>query len=441
MRKGFPLSERLPKTFSDAILVAHRLGIPYLWIDSLCIVQADESDWAVESSRMAAVYSNSYLTIAAASSDSDDKGFLRPRPFEYSTVRLTSTSGDSALVYLSRKENVPGRREALGDPLFRRAWVLQEQYLSKRTLVFSEKQIYFVCHQLANPYTQPLSESNRLSQLNLNSAFRSVASDWRRVPEELSARELTYDTDKLPSIAGIASSVSTTSNGAQRKYCAGLWMDELPNDLLFYRFGKTVALQEYAAPSWSWAALNGSVSWISDDLELRANEELAGIFPDQIENCEIMLRDTRSPYGRVDAGCSLTIRSHIVELNYCSASVESQMPTWQESIEGPSSPYNLVEKEPCSYDISQTIAWCIFDLPGAKPDRITGIILTFRRDEEFWGELGNKRKGLVGILAVPRANGNGLDGHTRVGVFEISTPRGTAEQILEEFPPQRIVLY
>lgn len=29
---------KLSKTFRDAIVVTHRLGIKYLWIDSLCII-------------------------------------------------------------------------------------------------------------------------------------------------------------------------------------------------------------------------------------------------------------------------------------------------------------------------------------------------------------------------------------------------------------------
>jgi hypothetical protein len=36
--KGFSLSE-LPKTFQDAVKVTRELGVLYLWIDSLCIIQ------------------------------------------------------------------------------------------------------------------------------------------------------------------------------------------------------------------------------------------------------------------------------------------------------------------------------------------------------------------------------------------------------------------
>jgi hypothetical protein len=35
----------LPNTFQDAILITRRLGLRYLWIDSLCILQGSASDW------------------------------------------------------------------------------------------------------------------------------------------------------------------------------------------------------------------------------------------------------------------------------------------------------------------------------------------------------------------------------------------------------------
>jgi hypothetical protein len=40
------------------------MGIRYLWIDSLCIVQDDEKEWEVEAARMASIFENSYLTVA-----------------------------------------------------------------------------------------------------------------------------------------------------------------------------------------------------------------------------------------------------------------------------------------------------------------------------------------------------------------------------------------
>ncbi|KAK4442309.1 HET-domain-containing protein, partial [Podospora aff. communis PSN243] len=61
-------AQRLPKTFQDAIELARKLRIRYIWIDSLCIVQDDAGDWASESKQMGMIYERRYLTIAATSS-------------------------------------------------------------------------------------------------------------------------------------------------------------------------------------------------------------------------------------------------------------------------------------------------------------------------------------------------------------------------------------
>lgn len=46
-----PISS-LPKTFRDAVEVTRNLGIRFLWIDSLCVIQGDTADWVHEASKM-----------------------------------------------------------------------------------------------------------------------------------------------------------------------------------------------------------------------------------------------------------------------------------------------------------------------------------------------------------------------------------------------------
>lgn len=55
----------LPKTFHDAVIITRELGVRYLWIDSLCIVQDDEDDWAREALQMSTIYANCQVMIAA----------------------------------------------------------------------------------------------------------------------------------------------------------------------------------------------------------------------------------------------------------------------------------------------------------------------------------------------------------------------------------------
>jgi hypothetical protein len=61
--KGIPWSS-LSKTFQDALHITRALGMRYIWIDSLCIIQDDEEDFQKECSKMGQVYSNAICTIA-----------------------------------------------------------------------------------------------------------------------------------------------------------------------------------------------------------------------------------------------------------------------------------------------------------------------------------------------------------------------------------------
>ena len=61
-KKSIPL-EQLTKTFRDTIAVARKLGIPYLWIDSLCIIQDSSEDWETEATLMSSAYGSSTITI------------------------------------------------------------------------------------------------------------------------------------------------------------------------------------------------------------------------------------------------------------------------------------------------------------------------------------------------------------------------------------------
>lgn len=70
---------QLPKTLQDAVFLVRNLGFQYLWADCLCIIQDDKADWEHEAARMANVYTNAYLTIAATRASHCGEGFLQER--------------------------------------------------------------------------------------------------------------------------------------------------------------------------------------------------------------------------------------------------------------------------------------------------------------------------------------------------------------------------
>lgn len=88
----------LPKTFQDAVTTTRNLGLHYIWIDSLCIIQDVRADWETESACMSSIYENSLLTIAATSSSADEKDFLGARQGYFCTsLILRDNRGNIAL--------------------------------------------------------------------------------------------------------------------------------------------------------------------------------------------------------------------------------------------------------------------------------------------------------------------------------------------------------
>lgn len=141
-RQGFHVSE-LPKTFQDAVKVARAIGVPYLWIDSLCIVQYGDSgeDWRRESTRMKSVYQEAYCSISAVAADDSYSGFL-DRRFEPEHVHVRDDNGKDYYVSTDIDDYDGDNGNAT---LNTRAWVVQEAVLARRKIHFTARQMYWTC--------------------------------------------------------------------------------------------------------------------------------------------------------------------------------------------------------------------------------------------------------------------------------------------------------
>jgi hypothetical protein len=137
---GFKLDE-LPKTFQHAVEVTRKLGLSYIWIDSICIIQGEDGDWKQESKRMEDIYALAYCTIAATSAKDSSAGFLEERE-DNESLYIRDEQGQA--IYIST--NVADFDTDIGVAVLnRRAWVMQERFLSSRTIHFTRTQIYGEC--------------------------------------------------------------------------------------------------------------------------------------------------------------------------------------------------------------------------------------------------------------------------------------------------------
>jgi len=64
-RSGLPLNI-LPPTIRDAVTIARCLGLQYIWIDCLCIIQDDPIDWEIEAAKMGSYYQSAYYDCGAS---------------------------------------------------------------------------------------------------------------------------------------------------------------------------------------------------------------------------------------------------------------------------------------------------------------------------------------------------------------------------------------
>lgn len=304
----------LPKTFLDAVLVASRLGIPYLWIDSLCIMQGDNDDLLVELATMPSIYKNAAVTFVAARTASSEEGFLctRMKDNRYNgyagAVRLRCTTGKDPPAYFV--SYFPYNYWPASDPLDHRCWTLQEVLLSHRSIRFGSDGIEWTCPSLPSG-TRPDKYSLDRSAKGLFQASPYPRPDWRSILEIYCNRQISHTSDRLLALSAIAADF-----GQQRgyHYLAGLWAEEAPETLLWYildydntrtlRFNHTRRASPYRAPSWSWASVDAQDQSAEFVFPPIANQITKFEMADQVSviNCSVDHVDSRLPFGNVRSG-------------------------------------------------------------------------------------------------------------------------------------------
>jgi len=351
----------LPPVFLDAIMVCRKLGLRRLWIDSLCIQQDKKEDWEYESTRMGKYYSNCTICIAATSSANSMESFkIADRP---TVVRSPGTDPETGpFNLLAYPSNLTEERPHFGHahdpetlrqsfPLLTRAWVLQERWLSPRVLHFCGSEVVFECAQTTTCECGQArlslhdKEKDGIHFGNLRGTTTSqeglivrrhqlAALPWTHIVTTYSALNLTYNTDRLLAVSGVASTVCEMQHKSSQEdeaggiplYLAGIWRIDLTEAMAWFTGPTLIQVNErknlseavatgiirkskpagYLAPSWSWASVLDPVRY----LDMSNPEPMFTLL-----NAHINLATTNR-FGSVKEGCYLHLRGKILETSW-----------------------------------------------------------------------------------------------------------------------------
>lgn len=343
MKSGLVRLSQLPQTLADAVHVTRSLGIQYLWVDALCIIQDSVEDWETQSEQMSTIYEKAHLVIAASLSFSATQGFLKDRKQRQTYhMRLPDRYGTNISVGARELPQTGFHSPEIwkeADPLAKRAWAFQEQHMSTRYLIFSADELQWVCktkvacecglnatpafcyHPLWMSYCggdDDTQQQQQQGEVKDNMTGRISSSQllalqdvWRKVIGEYSNRKLTRTGDKLPAVSGLASRFGDRM-GSQ--YIAGLWRENIVQELGWARMSWLDELStlmplpaEYRAPSFSWASIDNRVCY---NFSIYYQQTWRWISCCSVSDAAAVVPG-RNPFGRV-SDAWITIRGPMV---------------------------------------------------------------------------------------------------------------------------------
>lgn len=265
-----------PKTIADGISLTAELGIKYLWVDSLCIIQ-DDDEKAIQIQNMDRIYGLASLVLVGAAGDNANMGLIgyKDSPRARDGQWIQRVHGVQLVV------SSPPLRDVLAASKWStRGWTFQEWYLARRALVFTDQQVYYICSSLSFSedlylefippvttealVTQKQTASPLLHHLPTRDLPLTAESGWteyQRLVESYTPRELTDESDTLLAISGLLNNLHRAS---RNRFLCGISIG-LFHDALFWvpvsgtDFRTMSETRLY--PTWSWAGWKGAVKY------------------------------------------------------------------------------------------------------------------------------------------------------------------------------------
>ena len=284
---------QLPRTIADSMQLVHQLGLRYLWVDALCIIQDDTNDQSYQIGKMATIYSSAFLTIVAASGKDSNAGLpgigLSTRLYEQQEVMvLPRSERDDGLSVMNTLKSCPrhcdewytrGQEDADSSEWSHRAWTVQEKALSRRTLVFTNEQVFWSCQQAyfceESYFEMPrfrvkhyYPSVHKLGIYQLTEPNSDLWQLYKDLIQNYMLRDITYEGDVSDACQGI---LNVIKKSTKTGFLWGLPLSRFELALAwetFHGVKRRTALSTFPMtslkkrttfPSWSWMGWAGDV--------------------------------------------------------------------------------------------------------------------------------------------------------------------------------------
>lgn len=346
-KRGFGFDE-LPQALKDAVTMTRALGIQYLWIDAICIVQRDQSDWQEQCGQMGDVYGMATVTLIAASSATCREGFLSPRrrqSFEYPChPEFCEGANGSFMIYFyghdehpsdpvsfsymsdrpeaERQRSISFLRDLRCCTWARRGWTFQESLVSARKIVFGIEDVHFVSHGAARS-RRGGTDIDVWTQFERLQTPDHCHTAWMEIMKQYSrftSASFTRESDSLPALSGLSSKFGALL--PHEEYLAGHWSGNLIRSLMWKLYHPVRQNRDLpvvrntqgnqpepaeAVPSWSCMS-RGAVSFVHEGQECHdTNSEVT------VVRWALALA-TDDDYGALNS-CEVCLEGYILDLS------------------------------------------------------------------------------------------------------------------------------
>lgn len=323
--------DKFPRTMKDAMSLALELGVKFIWIDAVCIVQDDTDDWTEQAAQFGRIYENALLTVSATASRDVHSGCFSSqhnRGYQLRN-RLSSTAdidiyarracGETHDALFEGEDKYGVIDELTRFPILSRGWTFQERMLSWRMVHCGPEELAWECvdkvececsnirvrqsnRGRAIPETKRIIEDHLRKESSRTTDIRnSSLREWATIIEDYSSRQFTYSKDRLVALEGMAQRFKRLYMGP---YLYGLWGKNLPIQLEWAIVGENSNRTRLDFPTWSWASIHGQCHYESYPFSLDY---------EPLNLCEVVELPTESsPEGDMSSR-SLMLSSRVID--------------------------------------------------------------------------------------------------------------------------------